>query len=952
MSGEGLIAGRYQVLEELGRGGVGRVVRAQDTALHREVAVKTLLKQGKNNDRARFVEEAQITGQLNHPNVISVHDLGVDGDKLYLVMKLVAGQDLKQIRKRLVAQEPAAVEAYPLRRLLRLFLEICEAVAYAHARGVIHRDLKPANVMVGDDDQVLLLDWGLAKAIGDEEVEGGGGTATLDDATIESRLRASIALARSQSLIGAPEGAQVTEVDGDLTIEGQIVGTPAYMPPEQADSDALLDRSADVYALGSLLYELLTWEAPYRGSTYQCLRRLIEGPPPDPSVRAPHNEIPPAVEAITLKAMAREPRERYVDAASLADDVRAFLDGERVSVYEESAREGLQRLARRHRAAVIASAVGFVLLVSLIFVAAGLIYLEERRVRRATAEVEREHEVVRAEEAAARRGKVEAELTAQGLSLVAEALSHRGHFRGQCRSALPLAGVGEGTHRPTLFAAHAAAREGVEGCLARLEAAGARATSAALSQLREQLVGIRVDLDVALLEAILGERPSFALRLLGVSELLPAASGFTPPPKLELQLGPARGTLLARGWLRLGRLERALAALPGPSDPVGRGLRAYLADAPLAELRTALDAALEAQPDAGWLRARSAEVRVREGEFAEAQREFQRAISLAPRDAWVHSAHFRATLPPYADSEMLTHGAQRVLGALSGDENRELEHVRARERIWRGLQAHEPYLEQLERQVEEEGLAPLPRWRAGARAAVLARDGAAALRFAQRALERRPGDRVGLGCRAEALLQLGRADEALEVAKGGLERYPRDGCLNALVGRVLLGRRQARAALPYLERGARPALVSDPWRRLAECCLELGGADFLAKGVAAARAGLARDPLTTYSYDRKQRRLFPLPADPRLHRVLGKLRRKQGRLGEAILHHQRAFLLWNNKRVTTTIGLDFRDALDAGELHQQLGLLSEAFNFYRQAQSDPALAQEAQARMSRLRGGR
>ncbi|HBP18792.1 MAG TPA: hypothetical protein DEA08_13535, partial [Planctomycetes bacterium] len=190
------------------------------------------------------------------------------------------------------------------------------------------------------------------------------------------------------------------------------------------------------------------------------------------------------------------------------------------------------------------------------------------------------------------------------------------------------------------------------------------------------------------------------------------------------------------------------------------------------------------------------------------------------------------------------------------------------------------------------------------------------------------GDRVGLGCRAEALLQLGRTDEALQQAEEGLKAQPRDGRLNALKGQILLLRKQARAALPFLERGARPALVSDPWRRLAECYLELGDADSLSKGVEAARRGLARDPLTTYSYDRKQRKVLPLPADPRLHRVLGRLRHKQGRLGAAILHHQRALLLWNNRRVVTTLGLDLRDALYAGELHQQLGLLNEAYHFY------------------------
>ena len=158
-----LLDGRYRVERELARGGMGRVFRAVDERLRRAVAVKTLHEGASQALQLRFVEEAQITGQLRHPNVIPVHELSRAGDELFLAMQLIQGRELKDLVRELAADTDGKVRrAYPLGRRLRLFLQICEAMAFAHDRGVIHRDLKPQNVMLGEGDVVLVMDWGVA----------------------------------------------------------------------------------------------------------------------------------------------------------------------------------------------------------------------------------------------------------------------------------------------------------------------------------------------------------------------------------------------------------------------------------------------------------------------------------------------------------------------------------------------------------------------------------------------------------------------------------------------------------------------------------------------------------------------------------------------------------------------------------------------------------------------
>ncbi|MBL4843981.1 MAG: serine/threonine protein kinase, partial [Planctomycetes bacterium] len=550
-----LIAERYEVLKELGQGGVGRVVLARDGQLDRKVAVKTLLKAGRAEDRARFVEEARINGQLTHPNVVTIHSLGVHRDELYMVMKLVEGRDLKQIRQGLAAGDETIQRDWPLRRLLRLYLQVCEAVGYAHSRGVIHRDLKPANVMVTDDDEVLLLDWGLAKPVEEGMANPAGEQSFVDNEAIRSRLRSSIATSRSNAL-ALIIGGDASEADGELTMQGQIVGTPAYMPPEQADSSAGLDARSDVYSLGTILYELLAHRAPYTGSTYSCLKALIEGPPQRPSQAAPGNEVPPQVEAIVLKAMARTPGERYSDAASLAADVAAYLDGGRVGAYEESAGEAIRRWVRQNTVAAGALLSGFLLVNVLILIAAALVLDEERVADEAKIALKAaEEESVRlGAQAKSSAGLVE--LAGQGEERVGRALELVASFSEAIREATPIAASERNSARAqTLFDLHLEFSKEV-GLLAQAQAGIATEWEALgggpteLVALQAPLREARSTLDRLLVSGLISRRPSLALHLLFLPNPPRVPAGVLPEPLPELELGAAGDLLRSRALWR------------------------------------------------------------------------------------------------------------------------------------------------------------------------------------------------------------------------------------------------------------------------------------------------------------------------------------------------------------------------------------------------------------------
>ncbi len=293
--------GRYSLGGTLGRGGMGVVLEALDTELRRPVAVKTLRDPdgAGRGQLARFVAEARISGQLDHPNIVPVHDLGISADgELFFVMKLVRGRSLRHILDELRSGEPEALAAWPAHRLLTAFLQVCQAVAYAHGRGVVHRDLKPDNIMLGAYGEVVVMDWGIARVL--------NGEPELVD-----------------------REAAAGEVAVSRTMDGAIIGTPGWMSPEQARGWLdRVDRTSDVWSLGAVLYSMLTFRPPFEDKNpLRLLYAAAKGSPEDPRERAPEFGIDPALAALCLRALAVDQADRPADAGILADEVEAFLAG-------------------------------------------------------------------------------------------------------------------------------------------------------------------------------------------------------------------------------------------------------------------------------------------------------------------------------------------------------------------------------------------------------------------------------------------------------------------------------------------------------------------------------------------------------------------------------------------------------------------------------------------------
>jgi sugar lactone lactonase YvrE len=318
--------GRYDRKQELGRGGMGRVLVAVDRHLGREVALKELLAMAHGDGAssagvARFVREARVTGQLEHPSIVPVHELGQRADgTIYYTMKRIRGRSLAS-----VLDEARSIDERL--RLVGAFRDVCQAMAYAHARGVVHRDLKPDNVMVGEFGETLVVDWGLAKVRGEDDP-----TASPSERRIDS----------------IPDGAQ--------TIDGAAIGTPSYMSPEQARGDvSAIDERSDVWGLGAMLFEILTGVPPFRGpSAMSVLSKVLTDEPPKVRELAP--TAPPELAAIADRALRREPSERYATAKELSDEIGAFQDGRIVRAYEYSSWELVRRFVRRNRAATVAAA--------------------------------------------------------------------------------------------------------------------------------------------------------------------------------------------------------------------------------------------------------------------------------------------------------------------------------------------------------------------------------------------------------------------------------------------------------------------------------------------------------------------------------------------------------------------------------------------------------------------
>ena len=337
---------KYTLVKEIARGGMGQIYFGEDSQLERQVAVK-VSSISQDGEDPRFTKEAKVLALLAHPNIVPIYTTGVDAQgRPFYSMKLVKGRTLQAVLTALKDGNTAATKEYTQAALLTVFRKVCDAMAFAHAKGILHRDLKPENIMVGEYGEVLVMDWGLAKILGERDAAGAVKAAASDTG------------------------------DYGMTLEGEVMGTPQYMSPEQAEGMvAELDTRSDIYSLGGILYSILTLRPPVGGSTLAEVLGNVKsgvlspmgtatlmakgiGGRPEPMTVA----VPPALQAVTLKAMATDRTKRYANVEAFAQDIESYQNGFATSA--ESA--GLLRRARlwvaRNRTLTASAAVLIVLL--------------------------------------------------------------------------------------------------------------------------------------------------------------------------------------------------------------------------------------------------------------------------------------------------------------------------------------------------------------------------------------------------------------------------------------------------------------------------------------------------------------------------------------------------------------------------------------------------------------
>ena len=350
---KGLGDRKYRVRGVVGKGGMGVVYKAKDLHFLRTVAMKVLMrgKKYREEDLQRFIEEAQITSQLEHPNIVPIHEMANDEKgNVYYTMKYVDGLTLTDVLKNIRKGLTQYIEQYPLSRLLNIFQKTCDAVAFAHSRGVMHQDLKPSNIMIGDYGEVLVLDWGLARVIDHEQYSKYKERVATDQMT--ERVIPERTVQYEKVEVEVPrEFLHTDHVESELRTEGgSIIGTPGFMAPEQIQSHGIytqVDQRSDIYSLGAILYSILTLHPPVMGHDIRrILNKIIEGDIALPESynhpegkalsedraewKLPHctqSRIPVALSEIAMKALSNNPNHRYQSVKEMQQDIEAYQNG-------------------------------------------------------------------------------------------------------------------------------------------------------------------------------------------------------------------------------------------------------------------------------------------------------------------------------------------------------------------------------------------------------------------------------------------------------------------------------------------------------------------------------------------------------------------------------------------------------------------------------------------------
>jgi serine/threonine protein kinase len=316
---------RYENSRFIAQGGEKTITRTYDSQTGRDVAMATLHADAPKERYESFLREARLTALMDHPNIVSIFDIALDAKKQpYFTMELKTGDGLDEVIKKLSQEQQQKSSIDNLNQLLNIFLKVCDAIAYAHSKGVLHLDIKPDNIQIGDFGEVVVCDWGLGKVIGSADK-------TYDTDSFNADLL------------------------NDITLTGIIKGTPGYMAPEQVLEGKEKTIQTDIYSLGCLLYSILTYERPITGETKKILMGTVKGDITPPCQRVPKKNIPESLEAVVLKAISLSPEDRYENISQLSHEIQNYLNGFATAAENASIFKGFHLLYKRNKTILNAS---------------------------------------------------------------------------------------------------------------------------------------------------------------------------------------------------------------------------------------------------------------------------------------------------------------------------------------------------------------------------------------------------------------------------------------------------------------------------------------------------------------------------------------------------------------------------------------------------------------------